>query len=246
MFKFLRKKNQQSAIPNQQSADVPGHVAFICDGNRRWAKARGLPPMEGHRKGAEILDKVVERMLQRGVGAMSFFIFSNDNWGREKREVDFLMNLVRLEMPKRKKMAMDRNVRIKFIGRRNVLPAEIVEVCEKMERETAGNTAGTVCFAFDYGGQDEIVRAAQKAVASGVSPEELDKEKFESFLDSGDLPPIDMVVRTSGESRVSDFMLWKLAYAELMFVKENWPEMGPENIDGILAEYAHRKRRFGK
>ncbi|MCL2017196.1 MAG: polyprenyl diphosphate synthase [Alphaproteobacteria bacterium] len=231
-----------SAVP----AVVPAHIAFICDGNRRWAKMRGMPSMEGHREGAKSVDKTVEHLLALGVSTMSFFVFSTDNWGREKREVDFLINFVLTEMPKRKKMAMEKNVRIKFIGRRNVLPPKIIKMCEKLEYETSENTAGTICFAFDYSGTDEIVRAARAAIESGIAPDALDRETFETFLDSGELPPIDLVVRTSGESRISDFMLWKLAYAELSFVSDLWPSMNPKILDRVLADYGKRKRRFGK
>jgi undecaprenyl diphosphate synthase len=222
----------------------PRHIAFVCDGNRRWARKRGLPVEVGYKRGATLIDGLVERLLNHGVRTISFYIFSTENWNREKKEVDFLMSYLASEMPNRAKEAAKRGIRIKFVGRKTKLAPKILKMCDKIEKDTAENENGTIVFALDYSGRDEIVRAAQSAIEQGV--ENLDVEAFDSLLDSGDLLPIDLVVRTGGEQRISDFMLWKMAYAELIFVDEMWPQMNDKVVDRILSEYSTRQRRFGK
>ena len=223
---------------------MPAHIAFIMDGNRRWARRRGLPPMEGHRRGGNVLEPLIRHLiLKRGVRTLSFFTFSSENWQRPKEEVDFLMNLVLSELPRLCRVAVDENARVKFIGRRDRLSPDIVRLFEKIERDTASGTRGTVVFAIDYGGKDELIRAANAAIENG-NP--VDEETFEAFMDTGDLAPIDLVVRTSGEQRLSNFMLWKLAYAEILFIAEDWPDVNEKICDRILDEFAKRGRRFGK
>ncbi|MCL1892500.1 MAG: polyprenyl diphosphate synthase [Alphaproteobacteria bacterium] len=222
---------------------IPQHIAFICDGNRRWAKRRGMPVVAGHAAGANILDPLCEYFFSRGVSTLSFYIFSIENWGRDSKEVKFLMDFFESEMPKHVGRAHQKNIRIKFIGRRDHLPKSILKMCEKYEKETAENDAGTIVFALDYGGQDEIVRATNAAIAAGAP---VDIDTFESFMDTGELLPIDLVVRTSGEQRISNFMLWKLAYAELMFYPIYWPALKERDFEKMLEEFSERKRRFGK
>lgn len=232
---FFKKKNKQ--------AKVPQHIAFICDGNRRWARMRGMPASYGHERGADIVDTASEYLIKHGVTTVSFFIFSIENWGRDKKEVDFLMNFMLREMPKHVKRADDKNIRVKFVGRRDHLSAKAVNMVEKLEADTCENTAGTIVFALDFGGMDEIVRAANAAIAIGKP---VDIKEFEALMDTGELLPIDMVVRTSGEQRVSNFMLWKLAYAELMFYPKHWPALRDRDFEKILIEYGKRQRRYGK
>ena len=222
---------------------IPQHIAFICDGNRRWAKARGLRTTYGYEKGADIMEPLSEFFFARGVSTLSFFVFSIENWGRDKKEVKFLMDFMVREMPKLASVANKKNIRIKFIGRRDHLSARVIKMCDKIEADTTENAAGTVVFALDFGGQDEIVRAANAAIAVGAP---VDAEGFESFMDTGDLLPIDLVVRTSGEQRISNFMLWKLAYAELMFYPKHWPALRDRDFEKMLSEYNSRQRRFGK
>lgn len=227
---------------------VPKHIAFIMDGNRRWAKKRGKPTLFGHQKGAEAIEPVTRHLFARGVETISLYAFSIENWERSKEEVDYLMKFITSEMPKHIKRAMAENIRLKFIGRRNVLSAKIVKMFESAERDTAENTAGTIVFAIDYSGKDEIIRAVNDMVG-GAFPKprtEITEELFESYMDTGDLSPVDLVVRTSGEERISNFMLWKLAYAELMFIPEDWPAMNAKIADRILGEFSKRSRRFGK
>ena len=222
---------------------VPKHVAFIMDGNQRWARRRGRPAFWGHQQGAKVIETVARHLFDRGVQAISLYTFSVENWGRPKEEVDFLMKLIADEMPAQIKRAQKEGVRIRFIGRRDRVPKKIIRMFEKAEKDTAENTRGTLAFAIDYSGQDEIIRATNAAIEMGAS---VDAEGFETFMDTGDLLPIDLVVRTSGEQRVSNFMLWKLAYAELVFISEDWPDMNDKILDRILADFTTRKRRFGK
>lgn len=222
---------------------TPQHVAFICDGNRRWARAHGRVASYGHEKGADIVDTAAEYLIGRGVNTVSFFIFSIENWGRDKQEVSFLMNFMLAEMPKHVKRANEKNIRVKFVGRHDHLSAKVLKMCQKCEDDTAENTAGTIVFALDFGGMDEIVRAANAAIAAGDT---VSAETFETFMDTGELLPIDLMVRTSGEMRISNFMLWKLAYAELMFYPRHWPALTNRDFEKMLQEYNKRQRRFGK
>lgn len=220
------------------------HIAFICDGNRRWAEMRGLPPLAGHRAGIANFENLVDWFIAHGVTTVTFFIFSTENWNRSDDEVDFLMDLFYTELKKNLKHAMEKNLRYRVIGSRDRLPKKLADMCDKLESESAENTGGTVAFALNYGGQDEIVNAVNLAVAAG---EPVTRESFEEFLDTGDLLPVDLMVRTSNEHRISNFLLWKLAYAELMFVPSPWPDLvrSEKLWQSVLDEFARRNRRFG-
>ena len=240
MFKLFKKKE-----PVAESAKkIPQHIAFICDGNRRWAEARGLPPLMGHRAGISNFENLVDWFIARGVSTITFFIFSTENWNRSKEEVDFLMELFYSELSKNMKHAVEKNLRYRVIGSRDRLPEKLAKLCDELEETSAENTAGTVVFALNYGGQDEIVRAVNAAIENG---EPVTKETFETFMDTGDLLPIDLMVRTSNENRISNFLLWKLAYAELLFISEHWPDLvkSEKLWRYVLDEYSKRDRRFG-
>ena len=240
MFNLFKKKK-----PVVESAKkIPQHIAFICDGNRRWAEARGLPPLMGHRAGIANFENLVDWFIARGVSTITFFIFSTENWNRSKEEVDFLMELFYAELKKNLAHAIKKNLRYRVVGSRDRLPKKLANMCDKLESESAENTGGTVVFALNYGGQDEIINAVNAAVDAG---ENVTRETFETFLDTGDLLPIDLMVRTSNEFRISNFLLWKLAYAELLFVPEHWPELvkSEKLWQFVLDEYSTRNRRFG-
>lgn len=239
MFNLFKKKT--TAVVSHK---VPGHIAFICDGNRRWAEARGLPPLMGHRAGIANFEKLVDWFIAHGVSTITFFIFSTENWNRSKEEVNFLMDLFYSELKKNLAHAVEKNLRYRVIGSRDKLPKKLANMCDKLESESAENTAGTVVFALNYGGQDEIINAVNNAVDAG---EHVSRETFETFLDTGDLLPIDLMVRTSNEFRISNFLLWKLAYAELLFVPQHWPELvkSKKLWQFVLDEYSLRNRRFG-
>lgn len=240
MFKFFKKQQTKSVNPTK----IPQHIAFICDGNRRWAENRGLPPLMGHQAGIANFEKMAEWFMNRGVTTLTFFIFSTENWDRSEEEVNFLMNLFCDVMEKNKDYALKQNIRYRVIGSRDKLPKKLAKLCDELEEKSAENTGGTIVFALNYGGQDEIVRAANMAIENG---EPVTRETFETFMDSGDLLPIDLMVRTSNECRISNFMLWKLAYAELLFVPEHWPDLvrSEKLWQHVLDEFATRNRRFG-
>ena len=240
MFNFLKKKTNKSV----QNIKIPQHIAFICDGNRRWAERRGLPPLMGHKAGISNFENLVDWFIARGVSTITFFIFSTENWNRSEEEVNFLMDLFYSELNKNMKHAVEKNLRYRVIGSRDRLPKKLATLCDKLEKTSAENTNGTVVFALNYGGQDEIVRAVNAAIENG---EPVTKETFETFMDTGDLLPIDLMVRTSNENRISNFLLWKLAYAELLFIPEHWPDLvkSEKLWQHVLDEYTKRDRRFG-
>ena len=236
MFNIFKKDKSLTKIPK--------HIAFICDGNRRWAESRGMPPLFGHKAGISNFENLTKWFLNKGVETVTFFIFSTENWSRTKEEVDFLMNLFYTEMKNNLKYAIKNNIRYRVVGSRDRLPKKLADICDELEEKTSENTEGTVVFALNYGGQDEILNAVNSAIENGKF---LNKEEFETFLDTGDLLPIDLLVRTSNENRISNFMLWKLAYAELLFIKPHWPEfVKSEKLwNFVLEEYSKRNRRFG-
>ncbi len=241
MFKLLKKKQTNIVASN---APVPKHIAFICDGNRRWAEQRGLPPLMGHQAGISNFENLVDWYISHGVTTITFFVFSTENWNRSEEEVNFLMDLFYTEMKKNLKNALEKNLRYRIIGSRARLPKKLAEMCDKLEQESAENTAGTVVFALNYGGKDEIINAVNVAIDSG---QHVTADTFETYLDTGDLLPIDLMVRTSNEQRISNFLLWKLAYAELLFVPQHWPELvkSEKLWQYTLDEFAKRNRRFG-
>lgn len=241
MLKLFKKKQPVIA---ETAGKVPQHIAFICDGNRRWAEMRGLPPLMGHQAGIANFENLVDWYFRRGVTTITFFVFSSENWNRSTEEVDFLMDLFYTELTKNMANALDKNLRYRVIGSRQRLPEKLAALCDELEAKTAENTGGTVAFALNYGGQQEIVDAVNAAIAAG---EPVDMETFETFLDTGDLLPIDLMVRTSNESRISNFLLWKLAYAELLFLPQHWPDLVKDERlwQHTLDEFAKRNRRFG-
>jgi len=239
MFKFLTKKTATHATPK-----IPQHVAFICDGNRRWAENRGLPPLLGHKAGIANFENLVDWFISHGVSTVTFWIFSTENWNRSKEEVDYLMGLFYSELKKNMKHAVEKNLRYRVVGSRARLPKKLADLCDKLEESSAENTGGTVVFALNYGGRDEIVDAVNAAIAAGKP---VDRDTFETFMDTSDLLPVDLMVRTSNEFRLSNFMLWKLAYAELLFIPEHWPDfVKSEKLwQFTLNEFSKRNRRFG-
>ena len=240
MFKLFSKKKTEPAVVQK----IPQHIAFICDGNRRWAEARGLPPLAGHKAGIANFENLVDWYIAHGVSTITFFIFSTENWNRSQEEVDYLMDLFYTELKKNMKHAVEKNLRYRVIGSRDRLPTKLAKLCDELEQTSTDGTNGTVVFALNYGGQDEIINAVNDAIAGGAP---VDKASFETYLDTGDLLPIDLMVRTSNEYRISNFLLWKLAYAELLFLPEHWPDLvkSEKLWQFTLDEFAKRNRRFG-
>lgn len=229
--------------------DRPLHVAIIMDGNGRWAKKRGLPRTFGHREGVKALKRVVESAPDHGVGILTVFGFSTENWRRPVAEVSELMNLLKTYVESDLDRLHREGVRVRILGRRAGLKPDILEIIERAERRTAHNTRFLLQVAFNYGGQGDLVDAARKfaeAVERGEArAADLDETVFGSYLSTADAPAPDVIVRTSGERRLSNFLLWECAYAELVFQDVYWPDYGPEHLKSAIAEYAARERRYG-
>ncbi|HSH31753.1 MAG TPA: polyprenyl diphosphate synthase [Candidatus Saccharimonadales bacterium] len=235
----------QSPNQNPDAAELPRHVGIILDGNRRWAKSRGLPQLEGHRRGYDNLKTIGEAALERGVSYLSAYVFSTENWQRSKEEVNYLMDLLYWVATHEVAEMNRKNIRVRFLGSKHRLSSKILQAIDQAEAKTAANSKGTVAFCLNYGGQVEITEAVGKMLADAVPAEDATIEKIASYLYAPDIPPLDLVIRTSGEQRLSNFMLWRAAYAELYFTDKHWPDFSPADLDAALAEYALRKRRFG-
>ena len=229
----------------EKNATIPRHVGYIVDGNRRWAKSHGIPTYEGHLAGYNTLKDIAIETIDRGVEFVSAYVFSTENWQRSADEVRRLMLLVLQLLTSDLPEFQKRNIRLRILGSRNGVDAKIVKAIEKAEAETVNNTAGTVALCFNYGGQLEIVDAVKEIVRVGMPADTITEQTIAGYLYGPDIPPIDMVVRTSGEQRLSNFMLWRSAYSELLFLKKNWPDMTNDDVTFIMEEYARRQRRFG-
>jgi undecaprenyl diphosphate synthase len=240
-------------LPRRESEPVAGllprHVAIIMDGNGRWASAHGLPRGEGHRRGVEALRSAVRFAVRRGIRYLTLFSFSSENWSRPDAEIEGLFNLVRIFI--RDDLAeLSRNgVKVRVIGQRETVPADIRDLIEDAERVTAGNRGLNLTVAFNYGARDEIVRAVRDLAArvgrGELQADDIDQRTFERALDTADIPDPDLIVRTSGEQRISNFLLWQAAYAELIFLPALWPDFGDAEFEAVLAEYFSRERRYG-
>ncbi len=219
------------------------HLGIIADGNRRWAKENGLPKIEGHKQGLKTIEVLVAAAAKAKVPFVTFYVFSTENWGREEAEISYIMKLAETKIMSMAKKMAENNVRLLILGTRGKVNPTLTSLGEKAEKITADCTGTTVCFCFNYGGEQEIADAANIALeAEGeITPETIRKHLYHP-----EVPDLDMVVRTSGEERISGFMLWRAAYAEFMFIKKYFPEMQAEDIEKILKEYEKRNRRFGK
>jgi len=220
-------------------------VAIILDGNGRWARRRGLPTAAGHRAGARAVRPIVEASIDVGVHDLSVFAFSTENWSRPQEEVDALMEIFAETIERELPDLAEQGVRVRFIGRRDRAPEQLQARMAAMEDRTGLNTRLNLWVAFDYGGRAELVEAARRIVESGVDAAEIDENVFAANLYAPDLPDPDLLIRTSGELRVSNFLLWQLAYSELVFVDKLWPDFDERDLRSALADYASRRRSFG-
>jgi undecaprenyl diphosphate synthase len=224
---------------------LPRHVALIMDGNGRWAKARWLPRAAGHRAGVTVLTPLLETAGELGVEALTLYAFSTENWARPETEVDSLMALF-LETAKGKVPELnERGARLRFLGRRGHLPQAVRSAIEEAEKLTKDNDKLDVYVALNYGGRAEIVDAARRMIEDGLKPEEVDEITFASYLYAPEIPEVDLVIRTSGEFRVSNFLLWQIAYAEFYVTDTLWPDFSPEEFRQAIASFASRDRRRG-
>jgi undecaprenyl diphosphate synthase len=229
--------------------DIPGHIAIIMDGNGRWAESRGLPRTDGHRAGMETVRGVVRAARELGVKWLTLYAFSSENWNRPKSEVDYLMRLPQEFFEKELPEAIEKNVRILAIGKRDRLPAGVRASLENAIARTAHCTGMRLVFALSYGGRLEIVEAARRLLRDAdlgrITPDALSEKTFAQYLDEPEMPDVDLLVRTGGEYRVSNFLLWQIAYAEIVTSDAMWPDFGRERLEAAIAEYQRRERRFG-
>ena len=236
-------------MPAESKDKRPEHVAIIMDGNGRWAKQRGLPRLAGHKRGVETVRKIVEACPDLGVKYLTLFAFSTENWRRSDEEVSGLMQLFRNYMAREAERLLRNDVRVRFLGSRERLPEDVLRMMADLEAQTADRSKFGLNVALNHGGRDEIARATRKiaeSVAAGrIAPEEVDEDLLTAHLDTAGLPDPDLVIRTSGEYRISNFLLWQAAYAEYEFVDVYWPEFTPEMLGGILDRFGARERRFG-
>jgi undecaprenyl diphosphate synthase len=230
-------------------ATLPRHVAIIMDGNGRWARARGLPRVEGHRRGVKALREIVRHAGEIGLDVLTLYSFSSENWSRPVEEVSELLNLLRLFIRRDLAELHRNNVRVSVIGERANLPRDIASLLVEAETTTAGNTGLHLVVAFNYGSRNEIVRAVRRIaadVASGLlTPDAVDERALATRLDTAGIPDPDLIIRTSGEERLSNFLLWQAAYSEFVFVDTLWPDFAPADFDAALDTYLSRERRFG-
>lgn len=235
----------------QQSNDgeqIPSHIAIIMDGNGRWAKRRGLPRTMGHRQGAKAVEPIIRRCLELGVSSLSLYAFSTENWSRPASEVDAIMSLLR-EMLHSADQYRRENVRLRVVGDRSALAPDLLREIESAERESAERTGMTVNMAINYGGREELARAARllaEQVKDGtLFPEEIGEKQVAAALYTAGQPELDLLIRPSGEKRISNFLLWQCAYAEFVFMDILWPDFTPADLDAAIEEYRRRHRRFG-
>lgn len=224
---------------------IPKHIGFILDGNRRWAVENGLPKLVGHKKGYENLKTIADECFSRGVSVVSAYIFSTENWNREADEVNYLMDLALKMFKKDLNELIEKGIKIVVSGRRDKLSDKIKKAIDQAVENTTNNSKGIINICFNYGGQPEISDAVTKLIDSGVKSSDVTPELIRDNLYHPELPPVDYIVRTSGEKRLSNFLLWDSAYAELEFVPMHWPAFSVQDLDDVLAEYAERSRRFG-
>ena len=245
-------RSRSGAEPLPQGGDlfeVPRHVAIIMDGNGRWAAARGLPRVEGHRRGVEALRRTVRAAGDLGISVLTIFSFSSENWSRPPAEISDLMGLLRRFIRKDLADLHNSNVRVRIIGERDDLDRDICLLLQEAEDLTRNNDGLTLVVAFNYGARQEIARAARllavEVAAGRLSANDVTPERLGGYFHAPDIPDPDVIIRTSGEQRLSNFLLWQAAYSELVFVPINWPDFDRAALEGAIAEYRRRERRFG-
>jgi len=223
----------------------PRHIAIIMDGNGRWARRKGLPRIEGHREGVKRVNEIIDAAIESGLEAITFYTFSMENWRRPKREVNALMSLLHKYLKSEMQRLIDKGIVFKAIGNIGMLPARIQGLLRKFEERTRDNTGLKLISALSYGGRDEIVNAVRNIMRNGVGPQDVDEALIERYLYTAGIPEPDLIIRTSGEMRLSNFLLWQSAYSELYFTETLWPDFGRDEFLRAIREYERRERRFG-
>jgi undecaprenyl diphosphate synthase len=224
----------------------PQHIAIIMDGNGRWAKKRGLPRLVGHNAGGDNIRPVVKIFANYGVKYLTLYMFSTENWNRPRIEVAGLLSLLAKKIDQETQAFHQENIRLVHLGRLDRLSQKLRQKVRAAVELTKNNTGLTLCLAFDYGGRDEIVQAARRIASAGIPGDNIDETVFARYLYGPDIPDPDLVIRTGGESRLSNFLIWQAAYSELYFTPVLWPDFGPKDVEEALSEYQLRQRRFGK
>ena len=226
--------------------NIPCHIAVIMDGNRRWAKKKGLPPMEGHRQGYEQFKKISEYCNKLGVKILTVYAFSLENWKRSKAEVFYLMNLLKKGLREQRDFFIKNKVRLNVIGQIEKLPFDLKELVLKIMKETKDNKERILNLAISYGGREEIMEAVKKIIKEKINPSKINEKIFSQYLYTAGQPDPDIIIRTSGEQRLSGFLPWQSVYTELYFSPKLWPDFTEEDLEEVIKEFQNRQRRFGK
>lgn len=225
---------------------IPRHIAIIPDGNRRWAKQRGLETKEGHKTGYDVLKRTADEAFARGVDFITGFAFSTENWSRTADEVDYLMGLVAWIVREEAAEYHEKGIRIKILGSNDGLDPKLIKGLADVQELTRDNTKGTLSLCFNYGGRRDLIEAVRRLMREDVAPEDIDEARIAGALSTAGMPDPDLIIRTSGEARTSNYLIWESAYSELYFTDVLWPDFDANELDKALADYAHRKRNFGK
>ena len=232
---------------SEETKTIPYHIGIIMDGNRRWARDKGLPTLEGHRRGYNKLKKVGKWCKERGVKIVTLWAFSTENWKRSEKEVDYLMNLFKFALSDGEVNELNKDgIRLQVIGQKERLSEKLQELIKKAEERTKDNKEGILNLAISYGGRVDVLEAVKKMIEKGIPPQEVSEEMIDQNLWTAGLPDPDLIIRTSGELRTSGFLIWQAAYAELYFCKNHWPDFSEKDLDEALADYARRQIRFGQ
>ncbi|HOK65459.1 MAG TPA: isoprenyl transferase [Anaerohalosphaeraceae bacterium] len=249
MTDFESKRRQTALRLGLKPEALPRHIAIIMDGNGRWATQRGLPRFRGHEQGGKTVETIAKYCVDIGLEVLTIYSFSMQNWKRPKEEIDFLMYLYAAYLEGIRPMLMENNVRLVHLGTIRQLPQKVVDALEETKRLTAGNTGMVLCLALNYGGREEIVQAvqriAEKCRRNLLEPEKIDEACISNHLYTAGCPDPDLVIRTSGELRISNFLLWQISYAEFYVTETFWPDFTPADLDKALTAFAGRSRRFG-
>ena len=243
---FMKTIEKDSAVNEIVKQTNLQHIAIIMDGNRRWAKEKNLPSAMGHKKGVEALKTTLRACKDFGIKYLTVYAFSTENWNRKKEEVDFLMELLAVTLTNELAEMHSEGVKISFIGDISKLSDKLQKILSNSVETTKNNTGVNLQIAFNYGARDEIVHAVKSIIQKGLSSDDITTESISQNLYTKDIPDPDLLIRTGGEMRVSNYLLWQLAYSEILVVKEYWPEFGRENLAAAIEEFQNRQRRFGK
>lgn len=227
------------------STNIPEHVGIILDGNRRWAKENNKKSLEGHKRGSEVFKEISIGLFERGVKYVSAYVFSTENWKRTAEEVDYLMRLVVKAVESHLDDYNQKGIKIQILGSRERVKSSVLHALERTEKKTANNTNGTLALCFNYGGKEEIVHAVKSIITDGTHPDSITESTIYNKIYAPEIPDIDLLIRTSGEHRISGFMLWRSSYAEMYFMDTYWPDVTMQDFDTAIKVYSERQRRFG-